>query len=172
MESRSSENKSNFRKIIRNTFFWTLIGLMLIVVLFFVILPIGIENGIERFLKEQGAEQVSLEDVDFNPISGRMTTTNLTVKTATRTALIVPEATFKIQWAPFIRKRFVLQSFTISDTQLIVEELENGRLQIGGIIIPENKKPAEPAAWDFSIQNAAVRNCKVQFISSPGQNQS
>ena len=141
-------------------------GLVLMVVLFFSMLPSGIDYGIKRYLIDQGADQVTLEDVDFNPISGRMTLTNLSVTIGAQTVLKIPEATFKIEWTPFIRKRFVLERFTISETELVIEELENGNWLIGGIIIERKKEPAGPAAWNFSFQEVIAKNCNIKFISA------
>jgi len=167
MQYHSSESKpTKKKKIIRSLWFWILIGLVIVATLFFIMLPVGIDYGIESYLIDQGVDQATLEDVDFNPITGRMTLTNLNVTTGAQTVLKIPEATFKIKWTPFIRKRFVLERFTISDTELIVEELENGNWQIGGIIMPGKKKSTEPSSWNFSFQEATAKNCKIKFISA------
>ena len=166
MQNQLSESKSTKKKIIRSVWFWILVGLVVIATLFFIMLPIGIEYGIESYIKDQGADQVTLQDVDFNPITGRMTVTNLSVIIGAQTVLKIPQATFKIEWTPFIRKRFVLERFTISDAQLTVEAFEDGNWQIGGIIIPGKKEPAEPSSWDFSFQEATVKSSKIKFISA------
>jgi hypothetical protein len=80
--------------------------------------------------------------------------------------LQIPEASFHIEWTPFIHKRFVVDRFTISDTELIVKELENGNWQIGSIIVPAKKEPAEPSSWDFSFQEATVLNSRIELIST------
>jgi outer membrane protein OmpA-like peptidoglycan-associated protein len=166
MQDSSTESTDPKKKIFHRVWFWLLLGLVLLVVLFFSMLPIGIDYGIEAFLEEQGADQVHLEDVDFNPFTGRMTLTNLMATIGAQTALQIPEATFKIQWTPFIRKRFVLERFTISNTQLVVEELENGNWRIGGIIIAPGKESKEPSSWNFSFQEALVTNSKIELIGS------
>jgi outer membrane protein OmpA-like peptidoglycan-associated protein len=166
VDNRPSGKKSKSSKILRKTWFWIFFGLVLLVVLFFIMLPIGIDYAIKSYLKDQGADQVSLADVDFNPFTGWMGLTDLTVKIGTRTALKIPEATFKIQWTPFIRKRFVLERFTISDTQLTIEEMEDGGWQIGGIKLPDRSDSAKASVWNFSFQEATVNNSKVKFISS------
>ena len=158
------QSQSLSPNLFRRIWFWILMGLVFVVVLFFTLLPVGIDHGIEAYLKDQGADQVSLEDVDFNPISGRMTVTNLDVKIGAQTVLKIPQATFNFDWTPFIRKRFVLERFTISDTELIIEELENGNWLIGGIIIPAKKEPSAPVAWNFSFQEATAKNCRIKFI--------
>ena len=128
-------------------------------------IPAGIDYGIATYFKDQGADQVNIDDVSFNPFSGRLTLTNFTVSTEAQTVLKIAEATFRIQWIPFVRKRFVLQQFTISDTQITVEELESGKWRIGGITLPETKKTRAPSSWNFSFQEALVINSKVKLIS-------
>jgi hypothetical protein len=164
MQNQFSKSTSTKKKIIRSV--GILIGLVIVVTLFFIMLPVGIDYGIESYLKDQGLDQATLEDVDFNPITGRMSVTNLNVTIGKQTVLKIPQATFKIQWTPFIRKRFVLERFSISDAELTVEERGDGNWQIGGIIIQGKKEPAEPAAWYFSFQEATAKNCKIKFIST------
>ena len=162
MQDSKLPNKSIFRR----TWLWILLGLALLMVLLFVILPFGIDYGIEAYLKDQGLDQVKLEDVDFNPMTGQMTLTNLSVAVGTQTVLQIPAATLKFQWAPFVRKRIVLERFTISDTELIVEELEDGNWQIAGITLPAQEASAEPASWGFSFQEATATNCNIKLIST------
>ncbi|MGD9056413.1 MAG: DUF748 domain-containing protein [Desulfobacterales bacterium] len=155
-------NKSIFRR----AWFWILTGLVSFGISLILILPVGIDYGIEAYLEDQGADQASLEDVDFNPFTGRMTLTNLSISIGSQTVLQIPEVTLNIQWAPFIRKRFVLKRFTISDTDIVVEELKDGSWQIGGITIPPQNTTDESASWGFSFREATAKNCKVKLISS------
>ena len=166
MHEPSSENQYPKKNMFRRTWFWILIGLILVGVLFYIMLPVGIDYGIESYLKDQGADQVSLADVSFNPITGRLTLKGLTVIIDAQTVLQIPEATLKLQWTPFVRKRFVLERFAISDTELIVKELEDGNWQIGGITLPREKEPAEPSAWDFGLQQVTIQNSIIKLVSS------
>ena len=146
MQDKSSEKKSKKKKIIHSALFWLFIGLLIVGVLSIIMLPVGIEYGIKQYLERQGADQVTLADVDFNPITGRMTVTDLSIFTGGKKVLGIPEATVVVEWKPFIRKRFVLKRFSIVDTQLTVAQLEDDRWQIGGIIIPQTKEPAAPSS--------------------------
>ncbi|MGD8942806.1 MAG: hypothetical protein PVJ37_06055, partial [Desulfobacterales bacterium] len=125
-----------------------LVGLALVAGLFIILLPLGIDYEIESYLKDQGADQVSLEDVDFNPLTGRMILKNLSVVIGSQTVLGIPEAILDLEWKPFIKKRFVLKRVTISDTELTVRDFGEGRWQIGGINLPDKSETAEPSAWN------------------------
>ncbi|MDH3886229.1 MAG: DUF748 domain-containing protein, partial [Desulfobacterales bacterium] len=146
--------------------FWILVGLVVVGTLFFIMLPVGIDYGIERYLENQGADEVIVEDVDFNPFTRRLTLIGMRVKIGTQTTLNIPEATFIIDWSAFIRKRFVLERFNISDTELVIKELSDGRWQIGGIDLPDQKEKSGPSSWNFGLQQVTVKNSKIKFISS------
>jgi hypothetical protein len=165
MQHKSSENPSTKKKIIRSAWIWILMVMLVIGVLSFIMLPVGIDYGIVRYLKGQGADQVSLEDVDFNPITGRMTLTNLSLITGAQTLLKIPQAILNIEWRPFMNKRFVLERFEISNAELTLQALEDGSWQIGGIKLPGKKETSEPADWDFGLRQVAVKNSIIKFIS-------
>ena len=165
MQDTSLESKGAEKKIFPRVWLWILIGLVSLI-LFSIMLPVGINYGIETYLEDRGADLASLEDVNFNPFTGRMTLTNLKVIIGAQPVLKIPEATFKIEWAPFIRKRFVLERFKINNLDLIVAQLENGNWQIGSIILPSSEASAEPTSWGFSINEATATNCKIKLISS------
>jgi len=166
MQEQSSESKSTKKKIHHRVRFWILVGLVVVGTLFFIMLPVGIDYGIERYLENQGADEVNVEDVDFNPFTRRLTLTGMRVKIGTQTTLNIPEATFIIDWSAFIRKRFVLERFNISDTELVIKELGDGRWQIGGIDLPDQKETSEPSSWNFGLQQVTVKNSKIKIISS------
>jgi outer membrane protein OmpA-like peptidoglycan-associated protein len=166
MQDQFAENKSTKKKIHRRVWFWILVGLVLVGTLFFIMLPVGIDYGIEQYLEDQGADEVIVEDVDFNPFTRRLTLTGMRVKIGTQTTLKIPEATFTIEWSAFIRKRFVLERFHISDTELIIKELGDGGWQIGGINLPDQKEPSEPSSWNFGLEQVTVKNSTIKFISS------
>ncbi len=113
----------------RRVWFWIFIGLVIVGVLFFIMLPVGIDYGIERYLKDQGADRATLEDVDFNPLTGRMTLTNLNVQIGAQTPLTFQKQPLLLSGQRFSAKRFVLERFTLSGTQLTVRELDDGRWQ-------------------------------------------
>jgi len=166
MQDQSSESKSTKKKIHHRVWFWILVGLVVVGTLFFIMLPVGIDYGIEHYLENKGADEVIVEDVDFNPFTRRLTLTGMRVKIGTQTTLKIPQATFIIDWSAFIHKRFVLEHFNISDTELVIKELSGGGWQIGGIDLPDQKETSEGSSWNFGLQQVTVTNSKIKFFSS------
>ena len=166
MQDPTTESQLPKKTIFRRIWFWILIGLVLVGAIFYIMLPKGIDYGIVRYLKGQGADQVELADIGFNPITGRLTLKGLTVIINAQAVLKIPEATLKLQWTPFARKRFVLERFTISGTELIVEKIKDGSWKIGGITLGGAKEPAEPSDWDFGLQQVTIQNSTIKLSST------
>ena len=167
MPDKFSENTSTQKKISRSGWLWILIIMVMIGVLSLIMLPAGIDYGIVRFLKDQGADQVTLEDVDFNPFTGRLSLKNLSIISDAQNVLLIPQVTLDIAWRPFISKRIVLKRLNVSDLQLTVEELKDGRWQIGGIKLPDTDETDGPSAWAFGLDQVSIKNSHIKFISSP-----
>jgi hypothetical protein len=165
MQDPISEKQPPKKKLVQRVWLWILIGLVIAGVLIFILLPIGIEHEIKSYLKDQGADQVRLEDVDFNPISGRMALRNLSVVFDTQTVVKIPQATLDIEWRPLISKRFVLKSLNIDDAKLTVQALEDKRWRIGAINLPQKKEATEPSTWNFGLQQVNIQNSTIIFIS-------
>ena len=165
MQDSVSKTPSPKKKIVRRAWFWILIAVVLVVVLLFSMLPFGIDYGIEAYLKNQGADQVKVEDVDFNPLTGRMSLENLSVVIDSQTVLNIPEAMLDLEWGPFIKKRFVLKRVTISDTELTIKDLGEGRWQVGGINLQDKSETAEPSPWNFGLQQVTIKNSTIILIS-------
>ncbi|MGD8990290.1 MAG: DUF748 domain-containing protein [Desulfobacterales bacterium] len=165
MHDAVSKKQPPKKKLVRRVWFWILIGLVPLVVIFFSMLPVGVGYALKRYIEDQGADQVTLEDVDFNPITGRMMLENLSVVIGSQTVLSIPEVMLDLEWGPLINKRFVLKRVTISDTGLTVRDLGEGRWQIGGINLPDKSETAEPSTWNFGLQQVTVKNSTIKFIS-------
>jgi outer membrane protein OmpA-like peptidoglycan-associated protein len=165
MQERASMKKAPKKAFIHRRWFWMLIGLVVCGAVSIILLPVGIDYGIERYLKDQGADQVKLEDVDFNPFTGHTILKNLTIVLSAQMVLSIPEAMLDIEWRPFINKRFVLKRVTISDTEITVKNLETGRWQVGGILLPHKNETAGPSDWNFGLQQVTIENSTIKFIS-------
>ncbi|MGD9044951.1 MAG: hypothetical protein PVG06_14630 [Desulfobacterales bacterium] len=56
MQDPVSESKPTKRKIIRSIWFWIPIALVVIGALVFILIPVGIDYGIEHYLEKQGPD--------------------------------------------------------------------------------------------------------------------
>jgi len=169
MQDDFSENTPPKKKrFIYSVWCWILFAMAVVVVLFFVMLPVGMEYGIERYLKDQGVDQASLEDADFNPITGRLVLKNLNIIRGGQPVLSLPLAIFDIEWMQLVRKRVVLKLVAIRGLELTVQAHGDGGFQIGGIQLPgksDKEETSKPSTWNFGLLQVTANDSKVEFIS-------
>ncbi|MGW8301110.1 MAG: DUF748 domain-containing protein [Desulfobacterales bacterium] len=145
---------------------WILLGLALLATLLLIAMPFGIEYGFKRYLLSQGAEQASVEDVDFNPFTQRLVVKNLTVKVGAEQVLNVSEADFTLSWFQFFRKRFVLQKVVLGNSTITLEEMPDGRWRFGGLLPTPSEDKSTAPSWGFGLAELQIQNSLVKLRSA------
>jgi hypothetical protein len=112
-----------------------MIALAVIVVLFLAGLigtPYLIDLGLERWIASHGPEIGRVENIDFNPFSGRLSMDNLVVETKGGRTLSVTHAYLAFSWKQLFRKQLYLKELVLQDTFMLVDRLEESGFRIGG----------------------------------------
>ena len=152
--------------LLRKRILWILFGLALFGTLLLIAMPLGIEYGFKRYLLSQGVEQASVKDVDFNPFTRRLVVKNLIVKKGAEQVLNVFEAGFTLSWSPFFRKRFVLEKVDLINSTITIEELADGRWQIGGLLPTASEDKSTAPSWGFGLAELQIQNSRVKLRSA------
>ena len=152
--------------LLRKRILWILLGLALFGTLLLIAMPLGIEYGFKRYLLSQGVEQASVEDVDFNPFTQRLVVKNLIIKVGAEQVLNVSEAGFTLSWSPFFRKRFVLEKVDLGNSSITVEEMPDGRLRIGGLLVTPSEDKSTAPSWGFGLAELQIQNSLVKLRSA------
>ena len=152
--------------LLRKRILWILFGLALFGTLLLIAMPFGIEYGFKRYLLSQGVEQASVKDVDFNPFTGRLVVKNLIVQAGAEQVLNVFEAGFTLSWSPFFRKRFVLEKVDLINSTITIEELPDGRWQIGGLLPTASEDKSAAPSWGFGLAELQIQNSLVKLRSA------
>ena len=113
--------------MLRKPGLWILFGLALLGILLLIAIPIGMDYGIERYFLTHGAYQTDVEDVDFNLFTRRLVIKNLIVQVGKEKVLTVAKAGFTFAWSSLFKKRFLIQELYLSDSDIAIEELPDGR---------------------------------------------
>lgn len=133
-----------------------------------VCLPLVFKLGIEYGLSSFGANQATVEDVDFNPFIGRMVIKGLQATSKDSSPLELDEASFQVSWWSLWSKRFVLEDLTVQGLRMEVLQASDGKVHISGMALPNAEKEgdqtksvttAEEKPWDFGV-------VRLQFDSS------
>ena len=149
-------------------------GLVVLVAIVLLTLPLAIEWAIERGLTALGAQQVSIEDVDFNPFVGRLRVKGLQAQAGDAAPLKLDEASLRIAWWPLWRKHIVLDELTVRGLQLPLEQRADGQLLVAGMPLPAGQQDAgqEPAdkppsgqVWGLGLRWLQLEGSDVRYRS-------
>ena len=153
----------------KNTWFRIGIAVLLFIVIVIVVTPIGIRYAVLDWLKNNGATQATLEDVDFNPFSGRLVVKQLHIPAQGGAALSLGEAVVNLEWSGLLRKRIYLSEISLRDTQIAIER-SAGHITVGGIDLArntsdDNESPKQQASftWGLGLDTLALDNVKIRY---------
>ena len=168
MDEQKSGKVKVLRQIVRSKWYWiTLLAIPLLAAALLTAMPYGIDYAAEQWLMSQGLDVASVEDVDFNPFTGKLVFRDLRAKVADAQVLHVPEVTLRLHWRPLFSKRAHIEKLSIQDTTVIIDHDEKGRWRIGGLAMAAAEivadKPAE-SAWGFSLNQLEIRNSQVEHL--------
>jgi hypothetical protein len=166
MEGRNSKNNSSFRRIVRHRWIWVIAGLGALVALILISMPFGLDYGIKRYFLANGADQVDLQDVDFNPFTRRLVIKKLIVKAGKEKVLSVSEAGFTLSWTPFFKKRFLLKKVDLNNSTILMEQLPDGRRRIGGLLLTPSGPKSIASSWRFGLAELQIQNSRMKFRSA------
>ncbi len=149
----------------RNWYWIAFITIPLVAAAILTAVPYGIDYAAEQWLMSHGLDVASVEDVDFNPFTGKLVLRDLQAKIGESQVLRVPEAKMRINWLPFFNKRAHIEKLTVRDTSVVVEHDEKGRWRIGGLALTAAEavaaKPSK-SAWGFTLKQVEVLDSEVE----------
>lgn len=133
-------------------------------------LPYGIKFGLIKGLAQSGAKQVTIDDVDFNLFTGKLFISHLRAKKQQHTELSVDSLMLQVDWLPLFKKRLHIASASIKNSSLLIENVDEETLYIGGIRIPlgtkdKNKKEDKPPSWGIGLDKLRLINSSFTYQS-------
>lgn len=133
-------------------------------------LPYAIQFGIIKGLTNAGSKEVSVDDVDFNPFTGKLSINHLRAKRQQQAELSVDSLTLQVDWLPLFKKRLHITSLSIRGSSLKIEKADAKTLYIGGIRIPldtadKNKKEDKPSSWGIGLNKLRLVNNSFSYQS-------
>jgi len=128
--------------------------------------PYLIDIGIERWMMSRGRGEAQVEDVDFNPFTGRVSMDNLVVETASGRTLHIAHAYLKFSWKQLFAKHLHLKELMVRDTFLVVDRFEEVGFRVGGLILREivgATDAVDAPAWGIGIDRFELVNSRVEY---------
>ena len=151
--------------------------LAIIAVLFvtgLIVTPYLIDMGLERWIASRGPEIGQVENIDFNPFSGRLSMDNLVVETQSGRTLNITHASLKFSWRQLFKKQLYLSELVLRDTFMLVDHLEETGLRVGGLILREllgSQEKSDAPGWEvgigvFELQDARIEYDTPEFVAT------
>ena len=141
-------------------------AVLIFVVAALILIPYGIRYGVKRAILANGGDAARIEDIDFNPFTGRLALTALDVTVDEERHLTVSEAELRLSWWPLFKKRIQINGIHLSDAEVTVVALQEGRWRLGGVtaqMLSGPEKEDGTSAWEFGLKTVTVENTRIDF---------
>ncbi len=113
-----------------------------------------------------GADQVELEDIDFNPFTGRLALYQLQVRADGTRIIGLDYGHIQVQVLPLIRKKLNIINIELDQGFLYLVEHSNGMFGIKGLDFNTQQtapRTENDAGWHFGIDKAHIRFTSVRM---------
>lgn len=149
----------------------TLVSLLLLGLITLLLLPFAVRWGLEHWLESHGELEVRIENVDFNPFTGRLLVHSLIAQREQTGTMEWVRAGVEIVWWPIFKKRIQLDDVSLQNAAIRVRMNEKGRVFIGGVPLPaaQEETPDEDG-WEIGFGEIDLNNVTVLY-QSPRLNQ-
>jgi hypothetical protein len=146
-------------------------GIILLMLLILVFLPYGIQFGLADFLKQHGARQVEIQNIDFNPFTGRLLFQGVTADSGDGQRLQLERLELVLGWRDLFSKRAHIQAIDMQGLQAAVDVSDPTLLRVSGLSFPleagSDASPPEPASekrpWGFALDKVELRETTLNL---------
>ncbi len=164
------KNTSPRKGLLRRGWVMAMAGFAILLVLLLVLTPYLMAWSAKDWLRESGADQVKVQDIDFNPFTGVVVIEQLKVVEEGRDTLDIPRLMLEIDWGPLFSRKVRINTATVDGVQLTVDVSADGELQIAGIKLAESETGEEVSGegeaggpWDYGIVELNIRNTVIDY---------
>jgi len=144
-------------------------GIIAFTVAALILIPYGIRYSAKRMILAEGGDEANIEDVDFNPFTGRMALKGVNIKVGQEQYLRIEDAEVLVRWWPLVKKRIAIKKVWVNNTEMTIESLPDGQYRLGGITAAllkgsqDDQKAAESSSWGYGVQEVTIENTKVHL---------
>ncbi len=131
-------------------------------------LPYGLSYGLGNWLRQNGGDQVSIQDIDINLFTGRASIENLHLSVDARELMTIPRLDLNVDWLPLFSRQLVVRSIHINGVALEIEQSDDGSLRVGGISLPAADAADDAEAgkqWHLGVDVLEIAATSINFRS-------
>jgi len=112
---------------------------MLLSVMLLSLLPEMIRMGAQHWLRDHGAPQAQIDDIDFNPFTGSIALIGLRAGDGMQ----VKRLTLQVDWLPLWQQVVMIRSLQLHGGRLDLRQDKQGDWQLGDILLRDDASPTE-----------------------------
>ncbi len=146
-------------------------GSILLMLLILLSMPYGIQFGLVDFLKQHGARQAEIQNIDFNPFTGRLLFQGVTAEADDGQRSQLERLELVLGWRDLFSKRVRIQAIDMQGLQAAVDVSDPTLLRVSGLSFPlaagSDASPPEPASeerpWGFALDRVELRETTLSL---------
>ncbi|MEN8108587.1 MAG: DUF748 domain-containing protein [Pseudomonadota bacterium] len=159
-----NEEKSSTAGLLRRRWVIVVTVIATLFLAVIVVTPYIMELALEDWLRDNGADQVEIDDIDFNPVTGITVIELLNVKVGEHDTLVIPRLTLDLDWSPLFSRQVYIKAVALDGVEIDVSVDENGAMNIGGIELDTGESDEETdEPWDYGIVELIITNSVLDF---------
>lgn len=168
----ASSQKTTRMRFINKRWIKITAGITAAIALVLLLLPLGAKYYLVKWLEENGADSAAIEQLRYNPFTGRVTVGGVDVQGGDQSQLRHSSLVLDFGLTSLFEHDFQLQRAEYREMAINIEQYEDGRWRFGSYTMQKGAK-AEPvgpeeenvSAWGFLADHVGLENCTVHFKS-------
>ncbi|WP_228853795.1 DUF748 domain-containing protein [Desulfomarina profundi] len=146
-------------------------GAVILICLFFLLLPFGVKYYLISWLEENGADSAKIESLWFNPFTGRVTLGKLDVRRGGKSLLSHSDITLDIGIQALFQRDFRIESAKYENLVLDLEQYKDGRWRFGSYTVagderqevkPKTELP-DSTSWGVLADRVVLSKCRLKL---------
>ena len=166
-------NNSTTDPVWKRRWFRVLSIIIIVIALTLTALPLVIGKAMKSWLLENGADNVDILNIDFNPFTGTAAVNGLDVRIADQAVISNSLVYVDVSLAALFKKGFALENARMEKLQIDIEQSADGKLRIGSLVIDPGKKPdkeikeeiKEEISWWLGLGTVTLNECTIKYRS-------
>ncbi len=168
-----NNNKTPAKPVWKRRWFRVTSVTAIVFVLILAVLPFVISNSMKSWLLDNGADNVLIEDIDFNPFTGTVAVKGLDIRIAGKSVASNSLVYLNISLTALLKKGIAIKAATIDKLVLDIERTADGKIRVGSLIIDPSsqtdevteKEIKEKISWWLKLNKISLSQWEIRYIS-------
>jgi len=127
-------------------------------------IPYGMSWALQGWLLDNGAGQVEINDINFNPFTGIASVESLNIRVSDHNTLVIPHLLLEVDWSPFLEHRIYIKTVTVDGLNVQVVQDADREITVGGIRIKDSSpEETQGKPWGYGVIKLNIRNSVIDY---------